>query len=235
MATLAAYLALCRVGNLPTVWSNVLAAMLLATGALAPGPLIVLALALSCFYVGGMSLNDLCDLAHDRRRRPDRPLPSGRVSVPAARMLTGTLFAAGLGLLALAPDARGLAAGLVLLLAIVAYDLNHKGNPFSVLLMAACRALVYVVVGLALTGALPAALLLAAAVQAVYVLSISVVARYENGRATPFRWPVIPAMLAGICLVDGLLLALLVAPVWLFAGLAGALLTALAQRYARGD
>ncbi len=235
MATLAAYLALCRVGNLPTVWSNVLTAMLLATGAVTPEPLIVLALALSCFYVAGMSLNDLCDLAHDRLRRPQRPLPSGRVSVQAARVLTGTLFAAGLGLLALAPDARGLAAGLVLLLAIVAYDLNHKGNPFSVLLMATCRALVYVVVGLALTGGLPAALLLAAAAQAVYVLSISVVARYENSRATPFRWPVIPAMLAGICLVDGLLLALLVAPAWLLVGLAGALLTALAQRYVRGD
>lgn len=235
MTTLAAYLALCRVGNLPTVWSNVLTAMVLATGGVSPGPLAVLALALSCFYVAGMALNDLCDLEHDRQRRPERPLPSGRVSVRAARALTVTLFAAGFSLLALAPDARGLAGGLVLLLAIVAYDLKHKGNPLSVLIMAACRALVYVVVGLALIGELPPELWLAAAAQAVYVLSISVVARYENGRATPFRWPVIPAMLAGICLVDGLLLAVLVAPVWLAAGLAGALLTALAQRAGRGD
>jgi len=95
MNTLKPWLDLCRVSNLPTVWTNVLAAGLLATGQFQPGPYLLLALALSCFYLAGMSFNDLCDLEHDRRHRPGRPLPSGRVSVGGARALTLALFAAG--------------------------------------------------------------------------------------------------------------------------------------------
>jgi hypothetical protein len=39
----------------------------------------------------------------------------------------------------------------LLLLTIVAYDFRHKNQPFSVVLMAACRLLVFVVTALALT------------------------------------------------------------------------------------
>ncbi|MCU0842740.1 MAG: UbiA family prenyltransferase [Thiobacillaceae bacterium] len=235
MRALKAWLDLCRVSNLPTVWTNVLAASVLASGAFPAGPFLLLALALSCFYLAGMSLNDLCDLEHDRRHRPDRPLPSGRVSPRGALVLTLALFAAGLGLLALAPDPLGLAAGLLLILAIVAYDLRHKGNPLSVLIMAACRLLVFVVVALALTGQVPALVWLAGALQFAWVVLVSLTARYENRRAAPWPFPVIPAMLAGIALLDGIVLAILVAPPWLAAGLAGAALTWAGQRFVRGD
>ena len=60
-----------RVSNLPTVWTNVLAAAALS-GALAgshgdagAGALGGLLLAMSLFYVGGMFLNDAFDLMHD--------------------------------------------------------------------------------------------------------------------------------------------------------------------------
>lgn len=235
MFALKPWLDLCRVSNLPTVWTNVLAAGLLATGQFQPGPYLLLAAALSCFYLAGMSLNDLCDLEHDRRHRPGRPLPSGRVSVGGARVLTMALFAAGLGLLALAPDPLGLAAGLPLILAIVAYDLRHKGNPLSVLIMAACRLLVFVVVALALTGGVPPLVWLAGALQFAWVVLVSLTARHENRRSTPWPFPVIPAMLAAISLVDGLVMASLVALPWLAAGVAGAVLTWAGQRYVRGD
>ena len=42
-------------------------------------------------------------------------------------------------------------------------------------------------------------------------------------------------MLAGISLLDGLMMALLYAAPWLLAGIAGALLTWAGQRYVRGD
>jgi 4-hydroxybenzoate polyprenyltransferase len=235
MGVLKGYLDLCRVSNLPTVWTNVLAAGLLATGRFEPEGFLLLAAALSAFYLGGMSLNDICDLAHDRERRPNRPIPSGRVTLGGAWRLTVALFAAGLALLAVAPHPLGVAAGLVLLAAIAAYDLRHKGNPWSVLLMASCRLLVFVVVALALTGDLPLPVLAAGAVQFVYVLAISLVARRENRRPTPYHFPVVPAMLAGISLLDGALLALLVSPAWLAAGMAGSLLTWAGQRYVRGD
>jgi 4-hydroxybenzoate polyprenyltransferase len=228
------YLDLCRVSNLPTVWTNVLAGSVLAAG-FAWGPYLLLAVALSCFYLAGMSFNDVCDVEHDRRHRPDRPIPSGRVSLAAARRLTVALFAVGFMLLAMAPDPAGLGAGALLLLAIVAYDLRHKGNPLSVLVMASCRFLVYLVVALALTGTVEAFVLTAAALQFFYVLAISLVGRHESSRAAPFQFPVIPAMLAGIALLDGLILAVLVAPVWLLAGLAGSLLTWIGQRLVRGD
>jgi len=42
-------------------------------------------------------------------------------------------------------------------------------------------------------------------------------------------------LLAAISLVDGLVIALLVSPVWLWAGVAGAAMTLLGQKLARGD
>ncbi len=235
MGTFKAYLDLCRVSNLPTVWTNVLAASLLATSRFPPADYLLLALALSLFYMGGMSLNDVCDLRHDRAKRPGRPIPSGRISPRQAVVFTVALFAGGLLLLALAPDPRGVAAGVPLLAAIVAYDLHHKGNPWSVLLMAACRFLVFAVVALALTGGLTGPVLLAGGVQFLYVVGISLVARHENTRGMPYPFPVIPTMLAGISLVDGLVMAILVSPAWLAAGVAGALLTGAGQRWVRGD
>lgn len=235
MSLLKSYLDLCRVSNLPTVWTNVLAATLLTGTEFQFGPYLLLALALSAFYLAGMSFNDVCDLGHDRRHRPERPLPSGRVSLKAARGLTLALFLTGLLLLAAAPHRVGIAAGVVLLLTIVAYDLHHKGNPLSVLIMASCRLLVFVVAALALSGQVAAPVWLAGGVQFIYVVTISLVARHENGRITPFSYPVIPFMLAGISLLDGLLLATLIAWPWLLAGLTGMLLTLAGQRRVRGD
>jgi len=42
-------------------------------------------------------------------------------------------------------------------------------------------------------------------------------------------------MIAGISLLDGVLMAVLVSPAWLIAGIAGTLLTGYGQRFVRGD
>ena len=65
-----------RVSNLPTVWSNVIAAFALTGGA----PLRVVvtaAVAMSLLYVGGMYLNDAFDRDIDASERANRPIPSG--------------------------------------------------------------------------------------------------------------------------------------------------------------
>lgn len=235
MGVIKAYLDLCRVSNLPTVWTNVLAAGLLATGRFDLASYLLLAFALSGFYLAGMSLNDICDVAHDRAHRPTRPIPSGRVSLRGAWGITVALFGGGLMLLAIGPDPRGVLAGLLLLAAIVAYDFHHKGNPLSVLLMAACRFLVFIVVALALTGSVPSPVLVAGGIQFAYGVVISLVARHENARHAPYSFPVIPAMLAGIALLDGVVMAVFVSLAWLAAGVAGMLLTWAGQRYVRGD
>jgi 4-hydroxybenzoate polyprenyltransferase len=235
VATLKAYLDLCRVSNLPTVWTNVLAACVLATGRFSAGSTLLAAVSLSCFYLAGMVLNDLYDTEFDRESKPSRPIPSGRISVHHAKLFTLLLFACGFVVLAMAAHRSAAFAALLLVAAIVAYDRHHKQNPYSVLLISSCRFLVYVVAALAVSGRLPSAVVLAGSLQFGYIVILSLTARYENARSSAFPFPVIPVMLAGISLLDGMVLGVLVDPVWLWAGIGGFLMTLAGQRYVRGD
>jgi 4-hydroxybenzoate polyprenyltransferase len=234
-ATLKAYLDLCRVSNLPTVWTNVVAACVLATGRFPAGSTLLAVVSLSCFYLAGMVLNDLCDVEFDRVSRPLRPIPAGRISGYHAKLFTLQLFAVGFIVLAAAPYRSGAFAATLLLAAIVAYNRHHKQNPYSVLLMASCRFLVFAVAALAVSGRLPSAVVLAGSLQFGYIVLLSLTARYENARSHAFPFPVIPVMLAGISLLDGLVLGVLVDPVWLWAGMGGFVMTLAGQRYVRGD
>ena len=228
-------LALCRVSNLPTVWMNVVAAAALSGPGVAPGALALLAFALSAFYCAGMALNDLCDREIDAREQPFRPLPSGRVTLGEARTVTLALFGTGLAGLALAPHASALVPGLALVGLIAAYDVLHKRHPWTLLLMGGCRAMVFVVVGQAVAGAVAPRVLAAGFLQLAYTLLVTAVARYENTRGERFRAPVIPRMIAGMSLIDGGVLAFVLSPIWLLPGLAAAGLTQLGQRFVRGD
>ncbi|SCD30602.1 4-hydroxybenzoate polyprenyltransferase, partial [Streptomyces sp. TverLS-915] len=51
-----------------------------------------------CLYEAGMALNDWADRAEDAAERPHRPLPSGRITAPAALLAASALTAAGLAL-----------------------------------------------------------------------------------------------------------------------------------------
>jgi 4-hydroxybenzoate polyprenyltransferase len=235
MATLKTYTELIRVSNLPTVWSNVLAAILLAGEPFSWVNFLLLTLSLSLFYSAGMVLNDICDADIDRIQRPTRPIPSGRITSGAAYLLSSVFFSSAFLFLLPLPHRSAVAAGGVLFLLIIIYDLRHKGNPASVLIMAGCRLMVYVVCSYAASGIINLAVLTVAVIQFVYVVCISVMARYENQRPVPFPFPVIPAMLAGICLVDGIFLAITLSPIWLAAGAGGLALTLIGQRFVRGD
>ena len=233
--TFKGYLDICRISNLPSVWTNVLCAALLATGRFSWGEFLLPAFALSCYYLAGMCLNDICDEAYDGLNRPSRPIPSGRVSRCGAWILTITLFSIGTAPILLTSSRLGLCAAVLLISVIVCYDLYHKQNPFSVLLMATCRFLVFAVASLVLTGKMPVVVILTGGIQFAYVVCISIVARYENNLPMPFSLPVIPLMLAGISLLDGLILAVLWNPSWLLAGVGGAVLMLAGQKYIRGD
>lgn len=62
----------------------------------APGPLALLLLTSGCLYLAGMVFNDVADRRIDAIERPQRPIPSGRISVAAAAALGSALMAAGL-------------------------------------------------------------------------------------------------------------------------------------------
>lgn len=233
MPSLRHLLSLCRVSNLPTVWTNVLAAVVLAGGRAMSGTFFVLVLSMSCFYCAGMCLNDVFDVDDDRIRKPGRPIPSGNVSVGQAALLTVALFGAALGLLVLTPHRGALWGGAVLAGVIVGYDWAHRDYGWSIALMAACRFLIFLVAAVAVSGSAGGRPLLAGTAQFAYVFVLSAVARWE--KAHPVGFPLVPLLLAGISLLDGTVLALLVAPEWFFSGVLGFTLTLVAQRWVRGD
>ena len=104
-----------RVSNVPTVWTNVAAGLALTGAPLHPPLIILLGLAVSLFYVGGMYLNDAFDAGWDRQHRPERPIPSGLVRARTVYLAGFAMLAAGLVIVAcgtttLAPAVRGGAA-----------------------------------------------------------------------------------------------------------------------------
>lgn len=193
MTRLVALVRLARVSNLPTVWSNVLAASVLAGGLAEPALALVL-LAMSVLYSGGMILNDAFDREIDARQRPERPLPAGAIT-PA------TAWCAGLGLLVLGVallaifGIQSASAGLALAAAILIYDAWHKGYAVAPFVMGTCRALVYVTTVLVAGAALSLPVIAAALALLAYVAGLSFVARGAGGRSAVPHWPVLLLLL----------------------------------------
>jgi len=185
-----------RVSNLPTVWSNVLAALVLSGGAFSVEVATLLAIAMSCMYVGGMYLNDAFDREHDRRERPERPIPSGAASAASVFAIGFSLLAAGIVLMAAQaygqPDGLGLPPVLAmcaLAAVIVYYDVHHKQNALSPVVMALNRVLVYVATALAVAPEPSRAIVLGAGALCCYLIGLSYAAKQENLLALRSTWP----------------------------------------------
>lgn len=135
------YLELVRAPAVLTVLGDTLAGGS-AAGHTLSGRRIILPLASACLYAGGMALNDYADRGTDSRDRPERPIPSGRISAGNALTAAAALTVAGLGLSAAGGGRRAFAVGLPLAAAIWTYDLLAKHQAVSgALTMGTCRAL----------------------------------------------------------------------------------------------
>ncbi|MEH0936960.1 SCO3242 family prenyltransferase [Micromonospora psammae] len=124
-------------------------------------------------YWAGMAANDWADRGLDAVERPERPIPSGRVTPATAVGLAAGLTAAGLGLAAAAGGRRATAVALPLAAAVWGYDLAAKNTAAGPAVMAACRGL-DVLLGASggrLVRAVPAALTVAAHTWTVTALS----------------------------------------------------------------
>lgn len=164
--------------------------------------------ALSGFYLVGLILNDVFDLDVDRRERPHRPLPSGRIRVGHAVAAAIAIWVASLWSIGgfagegERVDVPVLVLSLLLTALILAYDLLHTRVSWAVVLPALCRGLAIVLAALAATRAsggdastawVPwqgidwVVVLGPAGVVAIFVFSVSLVARREiaddGGRA----------------------------------------------------
>ncbi len=185
-----------RVSNLPTVWTNALAAAVLVGAGLSDWRLWLLFGAMSLYYVGGMYLNDAFDAQIDAVERPERPIPAGQVA-------RSTVYGAGFGMLIAATllvtsmatlheAGRGywpVLSGLALAAMIVFYNWHHKGNPLSPFIMGLCRMLVYATSGLCFVTVLPAALWIGALVLLCYLIGLTYVAKQENFGRVENLWP----------------------------------------------
>jgi len=187
MNRLRVYAQLVRLPNLPSALADVcLAAFALAAqppvGRLVDGfpfaTFLLLLLSSACLYSSGMVWNDYFDLEQDRRERPFRPLPSGRVKPSEAVRLGTGLMAAGVGC-ALIAGRVSLWLALLLVAAILAYDGWLKRTWAGPIGMGLCRFL-NVLLGVSLAGtlAVPWALHLAMVV-GLYIAGVTWFARTE--------------------------------------------------------
>jgi 4-hydroxybenzoate polyprenyltransferase len=145
LSCLRAYAQLVRLPNIFTAIADVMMGYLVTRGSVETQTFSLLVGTTVALYWAGMVLNDVCDVETDRRERPHRPIPSGRVPLGTARMISRSLLIAGVALAAVA----GLTAGslrpplLAVLLAgtVVTYDALVKETSFGPLVMGTCRAL----------------------------------------------------------------------------------------------
>jgi 4-hydroxybenzoate polyprenyltransferase len=177
-----------RVSNLPTVWTNVLAGVVLSGADPASALVIPVLFGASLLYVGGMYLNDAFDAEIDARHRSDRPIPAGLVQ-------RQTVFQAGFGMLALGAllfvlcGWRAGLAALVLAALIVLYNWHHKANPLSPVVMGLCRFMVYIAAGAALAGSLSDAPWLGATLLLSYLIGLTYAAKQEHLNELGSAWP----------------------------------------------
>jgi len=181
------WLHLARISNLPTVWTNVTAAWLLAGGALTDARLCWLILAGSLLYTGGMILNDAADAKFDAEHRKERPIPSGQVSLRAAGCVGVGMLLGGAGLALFFGAGLWITCGLVA--CILFYDLYHKPWSGSIIVMGACRVLLYLMAASAATPVFERVLPFAIALGG-YIVGITLAARLEHktGRLAVPSW-----------------------------------------------
>ena len=95
-----AWLTLFRIGNTLTGVIGVFLGAIVALGELPTGKLAVIttlqAISVLCFMASWNALNDIFDLEIDRINRPDRPLPSGSISVSSAKIVTSVMMVTSL-------------------------------------------------------------------------------------------------------------------------------------------
>lgn len=195
---LSTLLRLGRISNIPTVWTNVIAGSVIAGDAQRPAEVMLVAVAMSAFYIGGMYLNDFFDRAVDARDRPGRPIDTGEIRAGAVSVIGFSLLATGIVLMI----PFGLTAmfwSALLASAIVLYDVWHKGNPFSPIVMGTCRALVYLGAGVAMAGSISDATLIGAFALASHVAGLTYAAKQESLDRIGNLWPLV--MLAAPLLI----------------------------------
>ncbi len=176
-------LRLARPANLPTAVADILAGVALtgiffeANTELFPIPSVAYLVFASVFlYAGGVVLNDVFDVGLDSVERPERPIPSGLVSLGAATFFGVFLLLSGIVLAFFVNQLSG-AIAVILAFSIVFYDSISKKHGFlGPLNMGLCRGL-NLMLGMSVLGMLNQWWY--AIVPLVYIFAITLISRGE--------------------------------------------------------
>ena len=176
---LGAWLELLRIPNFTTIPGDPVAGFLLA-GAGSVDALSHLSFAILSsllLYAAGLILNDVADVEVDRRERPQRPIPSGRIGHEAARRAGWTFMLAGIAT-GSAMGWHGVAVALLLSGLISAYTFRLKATPMGPWLLGLCRML-NLAMGAAAAGVLSTPWWCGALSIGLYILVVSRLAHRE--------------------------------------------------------
>ena len=140
MATLKDYLTLIRFPNLFTLPSNVILGFvqLSTLSKIETWNILVLVIISILLYTVGIVLNDYFDINIDRRDRPNRPLPSGRISTRRALIFILLATGAAIVLSALMSTYTVIITSIILI-TILAYDYHLKNTIYGCFTVATSR------------------------------------------------------------------------------------------------
>ncbi len=181
-----AWLQLLRIAAVFTAIADTWMGLVVATGTLLPiERSLIVTLSTICLYLAGMVLNDWFDVEVDRHERPQRPLPSGRISLSVAAAVGWGLLASGILLAGTVSWMTGTiwpwAFGMALATSIVAYNGYLKQTIAGPLAMGACRGL-NVLMALSVAGELETLPWLVPLGMTVYITGVTLFARDEAGQ-----------------------------------------------------
>ena len=151
------FIKLLRISNAPTVVTNSCVGASVAAS-MEPGSfpniarLIAVTIGVVFIYIAGMAINDYFDQVVDAQERPTRPIPAGQISSSTALLVGGTFLLMGMILCAII-SLDVLPWVMLLGSAVLAYNMLHLAKFVGPFLMGVCRALVPIVVAIALSPA----------------------------------------------------------------------------------
>ena len=154
-------------------------------------------------YGGGVALNDACDSELDRIERPERPIPSGRISTLSAFILACCFLAVGISLAFIYAPLTGMVACATVLF-IAGYNFLAKksaiAGPF---IMGLCRS-GSLLLGVAASSQALAEWWILGVIPLAYIAAITLICRGESNGENPFGKIAIALVLAVIILMGGL-------------------------------
>lgn len=181
-----ALLATARIANVPSVVSNLGVGVLLGSieaGADFSWPWLLM-IAAVLFYVAGNFLNDWADREWDAVNRPERALPQGMFSARTYFLIGSHCTWVGLCITVFYGGATFSVAAIIIG-AIMWYTEIHKKAAWSVIPMGLCRACLPVLGYVAMRGGLAGPALFPAVGLFVYIVALSLSARWESKAEVP--------------------------------------------------